>query len=71
LRRLKNLSLPLVLYVLSTVNHLVLVNLEEAAATEMSMKMKILLKAVSSMTMATRTVRHPAVAAMTPSVRNS
>jgi hypothetical protein len=71
LRRLKNLSLPLVLYVLSTVNHLDLVNLEEAAATEMSTKMKILLKAVSSMTMATLTVRHPAAAAMTPSVRNS
>jgi hypothetical protein len=59
------------LYVLSTVNHLDLINLEEAAATEMSMKMKILLKAASSMTMATLTDRHPAAAAMTPSVRNS
>jgi hypothetical protein len=71
LRRLKNLSLSLVLYVLSTVNHLVLVNLEEAAATEMSTKMKIQLKVASSMTMATLTDRRPAAAAMTPSVRNS
>ena len=71
MRRLKNLSLPLVLYVLSAVNHLDLVNLEEAAAIEMLMKMKILLREASSMTMATLTVRHPAAAAMTPSVRNS
>jgi hypothetical protein len=71
LRRLKNLSLPLTLYVLSAVNHLVLINLEEAAATEMSMKMKILLREASSMIMATLTVKHPAEEAMTLSVRNS
>jgi hypothetical protein len=59
------------LYVLSIVNHLDLVNLEEAAATEMLTKMKILLREASSMTMATLTDRHPAAVAMTPSVRNS
>ena len=61
----------LVVSVHSAVSHLVLINLEEVAATKMSMKMKILLKEALSMIMVMDTVKHLAEMVTIPNVSRS